>query len=126
MSQKIDPPNLEAKRISAAFGLDGDHVPHGMGRAEQLERAVMREDGIGAHRRSDEERIRAETARRDAWRHAGVDPPRHRLEASCGDVVAEPLHRAPVILLAESPAGLLQAEHRIPVEEGLCLHLTLR
>jgi hypothetical protein len=63
MSQEVDPPNLEAKRISAAFGLDGDHVPHGVGRAEQLERAVVRDNRIGPGRCSDQEHVGAETAR---------------------------------------------------------------
>ena len=93
--------------------------PRRVGAAEQFQRAVMREDRIGAHRKRDEEGIRHERLDARPWRNDRVDPTCDGADPAPLEVVLEPVPDGLGFARAEDCAGLLQREHRMTRQEGV-------
>jgi hypothetical protein len=98
-----------------------------MADAEQLEGAVIREDGVRSSCRGDEYRIGFEPCGRGARRNDRVDAAGCAGDATTGEVVPEALHGATATTRrCEGSGGLVEREYGVRSEELCGAHLTSR
>jgi hypothetical protein len=102
-------------------------APNGVRCAEELERAVIREDTLRARREGHQERIRDEPFGVQSRRHPGVDLAGYRQDASRLEVVFEliPGRRA-LVGRASGKGELGEREHGCALEEHLEIELRRR
>ena len=117
----------QGKSPPTARGEHGRDAPRTVGDTEELERAVIGEDRVGACRRGDEQRVRTKGRCRPPWRCDAVDAPGDEREASAREVMLEALCRP------SSAAGgrqglscLIQREDGMRGHEVTRAHLTFR
>ena len=112
--QETDGSSIQLDWPAALFSVDRALVPNRMRGTEKLQRAVMREDGIGSGCSRYQKGIRQEPLSGDTRRDHRVNSPGRDLQSAALEVVLESLHRPSASTgRRQFPFGLVEREDRV-------------
>lgn len=126
MSQEADRAPGQLEHALSTTRVDRAVPPRRMRCAQQLERRVVREDGIGPNGLGDQERVCLERPRFGPGRNDGIDSPCHPFQTPSAEMVFQSMDSPQAS--RRWPQGarrFVEREHRVDCEKLLGLHFAM-